>query len=99
MAGSGWSCGLGLGLMNKLLSRWLAAAESRTVVEGEVEGEVEVDVEVLLFRGSVEGVDGVLVEVLLSGGRSIMGGIAVTVGLSVLNLRGVSVKIVPALYK
>lgn len=66
------SCGLGL--ISKPASRWLAATESRVAVEGEV----EVDVEVLLFGVSVEGVDGLVVEVLLSGVRGIMGSIAVT---------------------
>ena len=81
--------------MNKLASRWLAAAELRTVVEGEVEGGVEV----LLFGVSVEGVDRLVVGLLLSGVRRIMGGIAVTVGLSVVHLSEVSVRTVPALYK
>jgi len=81
--------------MNKLASRWLAAAELRTVVEGEVEGGVEV----LLFGVSVEGVGGVVVGILLSEVRRIMDGIAITVGLSVVNLSEVHVRIVPALYK
>jgi len=81
--------------MNKLASRWLAAKELGVAVEGTV----EVDVEVLLFGVSVEGVDRLVVGLLLSGVRRIMGGIAVTVGLSVVHLSEVSVRIIPALHK
>jgi len=81
--------------MNKLASRWLAAKESRVAVEGTVEGGVEV----LLEGVSVESVDRLVLGVLLSGVRRIMGGIAVTVSLSVVNLREISVRTVPALYK
>ena len=74
--------------MNKLARRWLAAKELGVGVEGEVEGGVEIE----LFGGSVEGDDRVVVGVPLSGVRRIMDGIAVTVGLSVVNLSEVSVK-------
>ena len=72
--------------MNKPARRWLAAKESGVGVEGEAEGEVEGGVEIELFGGSVEGDDRVVVGVPLSGVRRIMDGIAVTVGLSVVNL-------------
>jgi len=84
--------------MNKPASRWLAAKESR-VGGAAVEGEVGWGGEVALSGVIVESVDRLVVGVLLSGVRRIMGGIAVTVGLSVVNLSEVSVRIVLALYE